>query len=140
MSQTTEVGHALQQIMPASDVGLRQGYREAWGIGAQLLQSYWVYILVVIVILYFIAWRELTQGNWGMMGRVLYQTVYIAAIVLFGLIAGPERFGSEYIHLAGVVILYPACYWLVGLVLRKLGVNISPAKKIAVMSRVKGVF
>ncbi len=116
--ETNEVGQVMQQLFPAIDAGVRQGYREAWSMGAQLIHSYWLYILLGIIAFYGVAGYELKQGRWGMMGRVLYRTLYLGVLVLYGLLIGPEHFGNEYAHIAGAVLLYPACYYLVGVVLR----------------------
>ncbi len=123
MQQTNEVAQVSQVLPSLIDGGLRDGYRIVWGIVVQFVSQYWVYILVFTLLLYVMVLLEARAGRWGMLGSLLYHTLYFGCLVLLALFAGPELFANEYVNIAIVMLLYPLCYKVVGLILKKLGVS-----------------
>ncbi len=123
MQQTNEVAQVAQALPSLMDTGLREGYRIVWGIVVRLVSQYWVYILVFTLLLYTVAFFEARVGRWGMLGRLLYHTLYFGCLALLALLAGPELFANEYVNIAIVVLLYPLCFKVSGLILNKLGIS-----------------
>ena len=119
----TMMGDLIDNMLKSIDEGTRQAYRMLWDIFMSSLEQHWLAVLIVLAIVFLIALTLAFMGRWGMLGSVLYNYLYFGILFIVGLIKGPEIFVSEYFEIACAIILYPVCYFAVGIILDKLGVR-----------------
>lgn len=124
ISTTTSPGiaaHTIGLFMDALEKGILDGIRMVWHIVISLLKEHLLLIAVVVLVLLAVALFKAMMGRWGMLGSVLYNLIYGTALLLIGFIWGPEVFVNDYFNLICAVLLYPICYFLVGIILKKNG-------------------
>jgi hypothetical protein len=63
------------------------------------------------------------MGRWGSLGSLLYNFFYFGTLYIIGLLWGPEIFVDDLFNAACAVVLYPACYLLVGYILERTGLK-----------------
>ena len=114
---------ALQQMLQSIDQGTRNGYRMAWDVYMSLLARHWLVVTIILSAILIIALVRAFAGYWGMLGRVLYNYLYFGTLFVIGLIKGPEVFVSEYFEIICAIILYPVCYFVVGVILERSGLR-----------------
>jgi len=90
-----------------------------WGIFLNFLKTNWVYIAGFISVAFVAVTVKAMLGRWGSLGSFLYNFFYFGTLFVLGLIFGPGIFLNDWFNAACAIILYPACYWLVGAILVK---------------------
>ncbi len=101
----------------------KQVVRIFWDILKSFLVDHWLAVMIVFFIILVIAMLKAVMGRWGMLGSVLYNSLYFGTLFIIGLIWGPEIFVGDFFNVACAIILYPVCYFTVGLILDKVGVR-----------------
>jgi len=94
-----------------------------WSDLLALLVKHWLFITVAIFVILAVALVRSIFGWWDMLGSILYHLLYFGILLVVGLIWGPEIFISDYFHEGCIIILYPICYFVVGLILDWTGVR-----------------
>jgi|GEM_PF-1071380 len=110
-----------EMIIKAKEDGEKTGARMYWDILMSILSKHLTSILIFLAIILIVAIIEAARGRWGMLGKVLYNYLYFGILFIVGSIFGPEIFVSSWFSIACTAALYPFCYWLVGIILTKLG-------------------
>jgi hypothetical protein len=88
-----------------------------WSAFLAFLAAHLLWIIIFLVVIFAIAILYAVFGRWGLLGSVLYNTLYLGILLIVGLIWGPDVFISDIFHAACTVILYPICFFITGLVL-----------------------
>lgn len=101
----------------------RQVARVLWGMLTNFLSTHWLAVLLVLFVVFVAVTLKAMMGRWGSLGSFLYNFIYFGVLLIVGLIWGPEVFVGDYFKVACAVVLYPICYWVVGLILDKMGVR-----------------
>lgn len=117
------VKELIPYMLQVFDDGTRKAYRMIWDIFMSFVIENWIAILVVLVLLLLVAFVRALAGRWGMLGSVLYNYLYFGILFVYGLVRSPESFVSDYFEIVCALILYPVCYFTVGVILDKLGVR-----------------
>lgn len=119
------VSDAFQKIISGFingiDEGMKLGARLFWNILISFLREHWFVVMVGLLVLLVIATFKAMAGRWGSLGSLIYNLLYFGTLFLIGLIKGPEVFVNNFFNAACALILYPICYLITGLVLRRLG-------------------
>lgn len=113
----------IPQILETFDEATRKAYRMLWEIFMSFVVEHWLAILAVLTVVFFIALAQALMGRWGMLGSILYNYLYFGILFVVGLIKGSDIFVSEYFEIVCAIILYPLCYFLVGMILDKTGIH-----------------
>ena len=113
----------ISQILEMFDKALRDVYHKFWDIFMSIISEHWGLILIVLFALLILAIIIAIGGRWGFLGSLLYNYLYFGILFILGLIKGPEVFLSEYFEFFCLLLLYPACYYAVGVILDKLEVR-----------------
>lgn len=92
-----------------------------WNFLILFLRQNWLTVLIFIFIIVIISTIKAFSGYWGILGSVLYNIFYFGILFTLGLIFGPEIFVSNWYEPFCIIILYPFCYFIVGVILRKFG-------------------
>lgn len=87
------------------------------------LKEHWLSIGVLFFIVFIIVTLKAMMGRWGSLGSFLYNLLYFSVLFIIGLIKGPEVFVSDWMNFFTALLLYPACYWIVGWILDKTGLK-----------------
>ena len=90
-----------------------------WNGLLDFLSKNWKPLMTIFFLILFIATLKAMIGRWGSLGSILYNTFYFGTLLILGLIFGPQIFLDDVFKMACTIILYPVCYWLVGLILDK---------------------
>jgi len=98
-------------------------YQIYWDTLISFLSKHWIAVTLLAVIILIIALVKAILGRWGMLGSILYHYFYFGILLIVGLIWGSNIFVSDFFHLACTILLYPACYFLVGVILNKTGLR-----------------
>lgn len=104
------------KILQGFEEGLAMAYRAFWDAGTPYLAQHWVIITLILVALFLIAIIQASFGYWGMLGRVLYRTLFASIFLIIGFIWEPEIFASNYAKV-GLALVGVFCYFVVGKVL-----------------------
>jgi len=94
-----------------------------WGTLIFFLLKHWLIILIVLFLVFFTSLIRAISGRWGLFGSVMYNYLYFGILFIVGLTWGPEIFVSNLFTIICTVALYPLCYFLVGMILQKLGLK-----------------
>lgn len=113
----------INQILKMYDVALKNAYHWAWDIFMSTIKEHWLLILSILLGLLIISIFIALMGRWGFFGSLMYNYLYFGILFILGLIKGPEVFLNEYFEFFCLLLLYQFCYWLVGLILDKLGLK-----------------
>jgi len=113
----------ISNMLNTYDVLLRKIYHSAWDIFMSTIKEHWLLILSILLGLLIISIIIALMGRWGFFGSLMYNYLYFGFLFILGLIKGPEVFLNEYFEFFCVLLLYPVCYKLVGLILNKLGLR-----------------
>lgn len=113
----------IDALFNAIDEGTKQAYRMLWNALISFLADHWISVLVLLAVILVIAIVKAVLGRWGMLGSVLYNYLYFGILFVIGLIWGSDVFASNWLTIAGTVILYPACYLTVRIILDKTGLR-----------------
>lgn len=97
--------------------GMKLAAHMLWDILTSFLSEHWLAILVVLFVFFVAVTFKAMMSRWGSLGSFLYNLLYFGTLLVVGLIWGPEVFINDYFSAATTVILYPICYFLVGLVI-----------------------
>ena len=113
----------VQGLLDAVDTGTKTAYHWIWAAIKQLLIEHWIAVTVILVLLLVTAiGRYLITGRWAMLGSLIYNYLYFGALLIIALIFGSDVFASDYFKIV-LVVLYIACFTLVGIFLRKTGIR-----------------
>lgn len=99
-----------------------KAFRMIWDIGMTYLVQHWVAVLAILFLVLVYAIVRALLGHWWILGSVLYNYLYFGTLFVAGLIWGPEVFANDYFKIF-LVILYVACFTLVGNILYKTGLR-----------------
>lgn len=105
-----------EQLLQSVDEGKMIAYRSLWDVCMTFLSEHWVVIAIFLAIVYVTAIVRAFFGYWGMLGSVLYHSLFLGILFVIGLIWGPEVFVSNYIGI-WLALLYFVCYFMVGRIL-----------------------
>lgn len=83
------------------------------------LKTHWFIIGIFLFVVLFVTITRAMLGSWGALGSLLYNLFYFSTLFVIGLIWGPEIFIANWFGFFTAIILYPVCYKLVGLILKK---------------------
>lgn len=123
-TSTTNFGKdMIDALMKAIDEGTKQAYHMLWDALISFLSEHWIAVLIVLTVVLAIAVVKAIMGRWGMLGSVLYHYLYFGILFLVGLIWGSDIFVSNWFSVACTIILYPICYFVVGIILEKTGLK-----------------
>ena len=123
-STASETGKEFGNIFNnAFSDGLIQVVSFLWSIFLSLLKAHWLVLMIVLFVAFVATILKAMTGRWGTLGSLLYNSFYFGALFVIGLIWGPEVFINDFWNVAFAVILYPISYYVVGLVLDKIGVR-----------------
>lgn len=103
-------------LLQSIDEGQRMAYRSLWDVFIPFFGEHWIALTTFFAIIYTIAIARALYGYWGMLGSVLYNSLFLGVLLVIGIIWGPEVFGSNYVGI-GLAILYFSCYFMVGKIL-----------------------
>jgi hypothetical protein len=112
-----------EKILNAIDEGTKQGYQSLWAALISFLSNHLIIISIVLVAIFIIAVIMALFGRWGILGKILYSYLYFGILLIIGLIWGSNIFVSDFFHLLCAILLYPICYWTVGIILNKAGLK-----------------
>jgi hypothetical protein len=107
----------------AIEEGTKQTVHIFWDILISLLEDHGFVAMIVLLIIFIVAIFKAMFGRWGGLGSFLYNFFYFGTLFIIGLIWGPEVFVNDIFNAACAVILYPVCYFIVGIILEKTGVK-----------------
>lgn len=113
----------IKDLFVVVDESTKQTYQSLWNVLMSFLVDYLIIISIVLVVIFIIAVIMALFGRWGMLGKVLYSYIYFGILLIIGLIWGSNIFVSDFFHLLCTIILYPICYWIVGIILNKTGLK-----------------
>lgn len=113
----------ISNMLNTYDVLLRKIYHSAWDIFMSTIKEHWLLILSILLGLLIISIIIALMGRWGFFGSLMYNYLYFGILFIIGLIKGPEVFLSEYFEFFCFLLLYPVCYYIVGLILDKTGIR-----------------
>lgn len=100
-----------------------QASRIIWDFVITFLSENWLIIGIGLISILFILTISALLGQWGALGKFLYNLLYISILFVVGLICGPEVFVSNWFGFLTAVILYPVCYKVVGWILETTGLK-----------------
>ncbi len=100
-----------------------RAYRIYWDILMSFLARHWMLVIGVLFLIFVTVSLKAMSGRWGSLGSFLYNLFYFGTLFIVGLIWGPEVFAGDMFKFACTVLLYPICYMLSGLVMKKMGVR-----------------
>jgi hypothetical protein len=89
-----------------------QSARFVWSIFISILKEHWLFLLAVFFVIVVVATIKFMFGRWGMLGSVIYNSVYFGILLIIGLIWGPDIFVHDLFKPLCLIILYPVCYWI----------------------------
>ncbi|MCW1888286.1 MAG: hypothetical protein KIH67_001915 [Candidatus Moranbacteria bacterium] len=119
----TETPHLdLSKVLQSFNEGQIMAYRLFWDAGMAYLAEHWLGIVIFLTIIYVVAIGRALFGFWGMLGSVLYHSLFFGILFVIGTIWGPEVFASNYIGI-WLAILYFICYFMVGKILDYTGLR-----------------
>ena len=95
--------------------------RMVWDVTITFLSAHWLTVFGFIFVILLIATIYFMFGRWGLLGTALYNLFYFGALLIIGLILGPEVFTEDAFNAFCAAMLYPACYKLVGYILKITG-------------------
>jgi hypothetical protein len=103
--------------------GMKQAAQMLWGILMVFLKEHWFAVMIGLLLIFIVVTFKAMLGRWGSLGSFLYNFFYFGTLFVIGLIWGPEVFVNDIFHAACAVLLYPICYFLVGMILEKTGLR-----------------
>lgn len=113
----------INNMLSTYDVLLRKIYHSAWDIFMSTIKEHWLLILSILFGLLIISIIIALMGRWGFFGSLMYNYLYFGVLFILGLIKGPEVFLNEYFEFFCILLLYPVCYKIVGIILDKTGLK-----------------
>jgi hypothetical protein len=118
------VKEQISQLQDATQKGMELGARMAWEkFFLPLFKEHWLAIMLSFFAVFVIVTIKAMFGRWGSLGSFLYNFFYLLAILVICLIWGPEVLVGDFFHLAYVIILYPAFYFLSGWIMDRMGLG-----------------
>lgn len=128
MTTTTDITLMTQdffQSLPGVfEEGSKMAARMLWDKALMpIVMEHWFAIMMLIFGIFIVVTIKAMFGRWGSLGSFLYNFFYFGILFTIGLIWGPEVFVNDIFKTAVAVILYPACYWLSGYVMDRMGVR-----------------
>ena len=102
---------------------MRQVAHLLWSALLVFLSAHALWVIAFIVVIFAVAILYALLGRWGLLGSVLYNTLYFGILFIVGLIWGPDVFISDAFHAACTVVLYPICFLVTGWILDWTGVK-----------------
>lgn len=112
----------VSRLLVTADEGTKFATRMLWAALMSFLTEHWLAVVTGLFIMLVIATLEAFRGYWGPLGSLIYNILYFGALLVIGLIWGPEIYVNVYFDVV-YAILYPVCYRVTGLILRKMGVR-----------------
>ncbi len=116
------VKELIPWIIQQFGIATAEACRMVWDMGMAYLAQHWVGVLVILFAILLYAIFRAVLGHWWILGSVLYNYFYFGALFVVGLIWGPEIFANDYFKIF-LVLLYIACFTLVGKILTKTGLK-----------------
>lgn len=113
----------ISNMLNTYDVLLKKIYHSAWDIFMSTIKEHWLLILSILLGLLIISIIIALMGRWGFFGSLMYNYLYFGVLFILGLIKGPEVFLNEYFEFFCILLLYPVCYKIVGIILDKLNLR-----------------
>ena len=113
----------INNMLSTYDVLLRKIYHSAWDIFMSTIKEHWLLILSILFGLLIISIIIALMGEWGFFGSLMYNYLYFGVLFILGLIKGSEVFLNEYFEFFCILLLYPVCYKIVGIILDKTGLK-----------------
>lgn len=110
----------VELLLNAIDEGTKQAARMLWNILTIFLSEHWLAVLLVLFVVFIAVTLKAMMGRWGSLGSFLYNFLYFGILLIIGLIWGPEVFVDDYFNATCVVILYPVCYLVTGIIIKKI--------------------
>ncbi len=129
MNSSTSV---FQSILPENFIWMFiKGINESQLIWARLFWSSFLIflkqnlstIIIILSVLLVVSIIMAIIGQWWLLGKVLYNYIYFGILLVVGLIWGSDVFLSDFFHEICTLILYPICYFIVGLILNSTGLH-----------------
>jgi len=108
----------IDLLFKSAEKGAELAIGLLWSLLMGVLKAYWPIILGAVFILLVIGTAKAMMGRWGLLGTVLYNSLYGFTLLVIGLIWGPNVFIGDAFDLARTIIIYPVCYFVTGLVLK----------------------
>lgn len=106
-------------LITSFEDGIKIAYQIYWDVLISFLLENWDIVIIILFTILMIAGIKAIGGRWGMLGSVLYNYLYFGILFIIGLIWGPTIFVSNFITIFCTIILYPVCYFFVGVILDK---------------------
>lgn len=116
-SESTQL--IVELIPNAIEQGTKQAAEMLWSVALSLLADHWLLVMSIFFIILITATAKAMFGRWGMLGSVLYNLFYFGTLFVIGLVWGPGVFVSDNFNFACTAFLYPVCYFIVGLILKR---------------------
>jgi hypothetical protein len=117
------VTQIMDQALKSINQGEKMAYQMCWDALMSFLSEHWLAVSLFLFALLVVALVIAFFGRWGMLGSVLYNYLYFGTLFVIGLIWGPVAIAGDIVSILRSVLLYPICYFLVGLFLIKIGVR-----------------
>jgi len=111
----------IKDLLGNIDEITKQTYQSLWNVLISFLVNHLIIISIVLVVIFIITVIMALLGRWDILGKVLYNYIYFGILLIIGLIWGSNILVSDFFHLVCTIILYPICYWTVGIILNKTG-------------------
>lgn len=109
-------------LLASFEDGIKIVYQIYWDILISFLEENLGVVMLILFIIFVVAVVKAIKGRWGALGKVLYNYFYFGILFIIGLVWGPTIFASNFITIFCPIILYPVCYFLVGIILDKIKV------------------
>ncbi len=110
------------RMLRSMDDGAMLVIKPFWQALVSFLSQHWLAVIIFLFITFIVLTFKAKLGYWGSLGSFLYNLFYFGILFIIGLIKGPEIFINDLFNALTALILYPVCYVLVRIVLRKMGV------------------
>ncbi len=115
--------HLIDLLIKGVEDGTKMAAHILWSALMSFLKDHWLAVMGGLFVVFVIVTFKAMLGRWGSLGSFLYNFFYFGILLVVGLIWGPEVFLGDFFKAACTIILYPVCYFIVGLILDKMGVK-----------------
>ncbi len=112
-----------EMMIQSFEDGSKWAARMLWDALMTFLDENGMWVFIGLLAVFIFVLFKAMLGRWGSFGSFLYHLFYFGTLFLIGLIWGPEIFIENIFNVICVVILYPVCFLLVGLILDKTGLT-----------------
>jgi hypothetical protein len=114
----------VQVMINAYNDSQRRAAEMYWAALINFLSLHTIAIVLSLIgILVFSLVIYVLSSRWAMLGSVLWHYLYFGILFVAGLLWGPVIFVSDIFHKVCVIVLYPACYFLVRIILTEMGIR-----------------